>query len=298
MEKALILSGGGARGAFQVGVIKYLREIGWTPDLICGTSIGAVNAAALGSGLGIPEMERLWQTCEREQIFRMTPATLLRSLRSRRKFSPMSDSRPLRDLLARHIDFARLNACPTRILVSALNMITGQILYFHQKVITIDHLLAASAIPGLFGWSYIDGVPYWDAGVMVNTPIEPALRMDAREIIVVLHSPVGAFPVDEPRTFLKVAELVFEHFLIGSCTSAIPDGSWQTIDRDGAHVSAPPGALQAKICPNGSRILTVAPTRMLGFPSFLNFSARQASALMSAGYDCARIQLKPHLKKP
>ena len=50
MKKALILSGGGARGAFQVGVWQYLREINWTPDLICGTSIGAVNAAAIGSG--------------------------------------------------------------------------------------------------------------------------------------------------------------------------------------------------------------------------------------------------------
>ena len=46
MTRALILSGGGARGAFQVGVMKYLDEMGWIPDLVCGTSVGTVNAAA------------------------------------------------------------------------------------------------------------------------------------------------------------------------------------------------------------------------------------------------------------
>ncbi|MBF0574025.1 MAG: patatin-like phospholipase family protein, partial [Desulfamplus sp.] len=51
MKRALILSGGGSRGSFQVGVWRYLQEKQWYPDMICGTSIGAINAVAIGSGL-------------------------------------------------------------------------------------------------------------------------------------------------------------------------------------------------------------------------------------------------------
>jgi NTE family protein len=71
MKKALILSGGGARGAFQVGVWKYLREINWTPDLICGTSIGAINAAAIGSGMPVKRLIDLWETHNRSEIYRL-----------------------------------------------------------------------------------------------------------------------------------------------------------------------------------------------------------------------------------
>ena len=67
-HRALILSGGGARGAYQVGVWKFLQEIGWNPDLICGTSVGAVNASAIGCGLNLQEMVHLWKTIERGRI--------------------------------------------------------------------------------------------------------------------------------------------------------------------------------------------------------------------------------------
>jgi NTE family protein len=297
MEKALVLSGGGARGAFQVGVMKYLQEIGWDPDLICGTSIGAINAAAVGAGMDIAAMTRLWLTCGREKIFRLTPATLLRSLRSRRRFSPMSDTRPMRTLLKTEIDFDALKNSRREIIISALNVITGQIVYFSQRAITLDHLIAAGAIPGLFGWIEINGVPHWDAGLMANTPLAPAIKIGAREIIVVLHSPVGAFPVNEPRTFLDVAELVFEHFLIGSYACTIPDATWRASDPGGTHQIPLSNSPQVQLSANGAKILTVAPTRMLGFRSLLNFTPRQATALIDAGYNCARIQLKPHLKK-
>ena len=51
-KRALILSGGGGRGAYQIGVLTYLEEMNWSPDMLVGTSIGAVNAVALGSGHG------------------------------------------------------------------------------------------------------------------------------------------------------------------------------------------------------------------------------------------------------
>lgn len=297
MKKALVLSGGGARGAFQVGVMKYLNEIGWNPDLVCGTSVGAINAVAYGSGMSIDQMTRLWQTYRRKKMFRMTLPILLRSLKSRKQFSPMSDTRPLKKLLETNINFDGLRNGPAKIIITTLNMKTGQIVYFDKRVIGIKHLMAASAIPGLFGWQYIDRIPYWDAGLMVNTPISPALKLDAKEIIAVLHSPVGAFNMREPRSPLDVAELVFEHFLIGSYTNSLPDASWQLNPDAHSYPTPLPNSPQLQLAAKGTRILTVAPKRMLGFRSLLNFSFRQANELIEEGYNNARIQLKSYLNR-
>ena len=295
MKRALILSGGGARGAFQVGVMKYLNEINWTPDLICGTSVGALNAVAYGSGMSIDQMIRLWQTYRRKRMFRVTLPILIRSLQSRTRFSPMSDTRPLKKLLTENINIDALRNTTPEIIISTLNMMTGQIEYFNQHAIKIKHIMAASAIPGLFGWQYIDNVPYWDAGLMVNTPIAPALKLGAKEIIVVLHSPVGAFNAREPRSPMEVAELVFEHFLIGSYTNSLPDISWQINPDADCHKTPLPNSPQLQLAAKGTKILTAAPTRMLGFKSLLNFSLRQANTLIDEGYNNARMQLKPHL---
>jgi len=62
MKKALILSGGGARGAFQIGVWQYLQDKGWDPDMICGTSVGAINAVAIGSGMPLAKLLDIWKT--------------------------------------------------------------------------------------------------------------------------------------------------------------------------------------------------------------------------------------------
>ena len=295
MKRALILSGGGARGAFQVGVMKYLNEINWTPDLICGTSVGALNAVAYGSGMSIDQMIRLWQTYRRKRMFRVTLPILIRSLQSRTRFSPMSDTRPLKKLLTENINIDALRNTTPEIIISTLNMMTGQIEYFNQHAIRIKHIMAASAIPGLFGWQYIDNVPYWDAGLMVNTPIAPALKLGAKEIIVVLHSPVGAFNAREPRSPMEVAELVFEHFLIGSYTNSLPDASWKINPDADCHKTPLPNSPQLQLAAKGTKILTAAPTRMLGFKSLLNFSLRQANTLIDEGYNNARMQLKPHL---
>jgi len=295
MKRALVLSGGGARGAFQVGVLKYLNEINWQPDLIIGTSVGAINAVAYGSGMSIDQMTRLWQTYRRKRMFKITLPILIRSLKSRKQFSPMSDTRPLKKLLESHLNFDALKNCKQDIFISTLNMITGQIAYFNQHAIKIKHLMAASAIPGLFGWQYIDNVPYWDAGLMVNTPIVPAIKLNADEIVAVLHSPVGAFNYREPRSPMDVAQLVFEHFLIGSYTNSLPDDSWVVNPDAHCHKTPLPNSPQLQLAAKGTNIVAVAPTRMLGLKSLLNFSLRQANTLIDEGYNCARMQLKPQL---
>lgn len=297
INRALILSGGGGRGAFQVGVLKYLKRIGWKPDLVCGTSAGAVNAAAYGADMPPEKLMRVWQSYDRKWMYRIRLPLFLRSILSGRFFSPLADTRPLRRLLEDNIDISTLQNSRTKILVTALNMRTSQIHYFTHRVITIDHLMAASAIPMLFPWQYIDGEPFWDAGIMVNTPIAPALAWSAKEIIVVLHSPVGTFPVPVPQTQQQTAELTFEQILIGAYAAMLPNNAWQADPAADVFTTPRPDSPQMQLAMKGSRLFTVAPEQMMGFRSLLNFSPRQADRLIEDGFKCARMQLRPLFQK-
>jgi len=293
MKKALILTGGGARGAFHIGVWKYLQEQKWTPDLICGTSIGAINAAAIGSGLPLASLQKIWTTIHRTRIYR---SKLLKSLGSalfRKPLKPLLDTGPLREMITKHLDLTALRQSPIDIIVTAVNVVNGRLYLFNQHEIDVDHLMASSAMPILFPWQYIDGEPYWDGGVMANTPLFTALQKEMDEIIVVLLSPVGHLDLPFPGTMMNGLELVFEHLLSGSYQSTRPviKGSRQAFDW------VPPNwqPRKNKQTPSGRRprIRVVAPPRMLGFRSLLNFSSRQAQRLMQEGYHNARRQLGP-----
>lgn len=278
VERALVLSGGGARGAFQAGVIQYLAEAGWAPDLICGTSVGAVNAVAMGTGMSPPDLIRLWKSLSRRRIYLRRPARLIRSLFGRKPFASANDIGPMRALLAEHLDISALRNSRAEIIISAVNMATSEPTWFHHSEIEVDHVAASAAIPILFPWQTIGGDPYWDGGVMQNTPIGPALTRGARDIIVVLLSPIGAFAAPTPASVHRTVELAFEQLLIGSYKTFL--AFWQTK----ACVQLMDGKFP--------RITTVCPTRMLGFRSFLNFSSAQASRLIREGYAAAREQLK------
>jgi NTE family protein len=273
MKRALILSGGGARGAFQVGVWKYLLEKGWDPDLICGTSVGAVNAVAIGSDMPLEKLMHIWKTLNHRKAFRLRLLRFLGAALSGRAFKPLLDTAPLRSTLTNALDLAALRRSRRDIIITAVNMLTSRIKLFNQDVITVDHVMASGAMPILFPWQTIDGQPYWDGGVMANTPLFPALEQGADEIVVVLLSPVGHAGQAVPKGVREAAELVFEHFLLSSCQAT-------------GHEHGP-------VFTGGRRprIFTVAPSRMLGFRSLLNFSVKQSLRLIDEGYRNAQAQL-------
>ncbi len=268
MKRAMILSGGGARGAFQVGVWQYLSEIGWRPQLICGTSVGGINAAAMGCGMTVGTMTRLWKSYSRHRMYRMTLHKFLLTMGQKDRFHSMMDTAPLRRILGETLDIESLRRCDMEIRVTAVNMRTSRIRYFNQQEITVDHLLAASAMPLIFPWQTIDGDPYWDGGVIANTPLQPALDGGAETIVAVLLSPIGCRPLPLPRTHRDLAELAFEQFLVGSFLVSREQPAART-----------------------ARILTVCPSNPLGFKSFLNFDGARAEALIREGYRNARAQL-------
>jgi len=268
MERALILSGGGARGAFQAGVWKFLQENEWEPDLICGSSVGAINAAAIGAGMNAEQMSNLWKKYDRLKLFSFTLKDFFFSFFSRKKFNPLMNTAPLKFMLTEQIDIEALQKSKAEILITAINMLTSQLVYFNHKKITVDHIMAATAIPMLFPWQYINGEPYWDGGFMANVPIAPALERGIKDIIVVLLSPVALYRQPIPQTHRQVADLIFEQFIVGSYNLS----------------------LSCLSCKNAD-IKIISPYHSSGFFSVLNFSSIQADRLIQDGYDNAKKEL-------
>jgi NTE family protein len=225
---ALVLPGGGARSAYQVGVLRAIA--GWLPpaaplpfSILCGTSAGAINAAVLAARAGnareaTTELVRVWGDFHVPQVFRAGTLDMLRSglqlmlaLVSggwllplpRALFAPA----PLRDLLTRSIDFARLResiarGMPDSIAVTATNVATGDSVSFvessrpfsgwdraaRQGIVArldVDHLMASSAIPLLFPSVVVQDGLYGDGAMRQATPLAPAIHLGADRILVI-----------------------------------------------------------------------------------------------------------------
>ena len=232
---------------------------------------------------------QIWQTIERRKIYKISLWKQF-TYAIRRKYAPMMDTEPFRRLLEEKIDVHALRNNPQEIIITAVNLYKSQLRFFNNDEINVEHVMASSAIPILFPWVYVDGVPYWDGGIMANTPILPALQRGAKEIIVVLLSPVGGAPMPVPRNRLQAAERVFELGQIGSYEAFMAHLAWEHKVRK---QSGPLRNLLRRTLTLGDvKITTVAPDRMLGFYSILNFSQRQSGMLISEGYTDARNQLR------
>jgi len=188
---AFVLSGGGARGALQVGAVRALLEADIYPDLLVGTSIGAVNAAFLAiRGLtrqSLSELEAAWYDAARADLL---PANYLwltvRILFNRAGMRPHHHR--LRDFFVAHgldpnLRFENLSG-PRLILVATDLSERNVVLYGQNPTQSIlEGLLASTAVPPWVRPLHVDGRFLMDGGAVSNLPIEPALRNGATEII-------------------------------------------------------------------------------------------------------------------
>ena len=251
--------------------------------------MGAINATAIGCGLNLEEIIQIWKTIERGRVYRLSIWQQILHLLFRRGFTPFMDTEPLKRLLHGSMNIPHLRTSDIEIIITAVNILTSEIKFFNNRVIDIEHVMASSAIPILFPWQYIDGVPHWDGGVMMNNPILPALERGVKEIIVVLLSPVGGERLSVPRTRREAIERVFEQQLIGSYEAFMAHLAYDQKIRGQTNI------IQKMVRRSWSsgdlRIVTVAPERMLGFHSILNFTTRQADYLIREGFIDAKNQL-------
>ena len=182
---AFVLSGGASLGAIQVGMLRVLYERGIRPDLIVGTSAGALNGAFIASRpqtvRTADALGRVWRELRRNEAFPLNPITgLLGFLGAHDHLVPASG---LQRIVARHIDGGRLEQLPIPLHVVAVDVITGEELLLstgdlHRVV------LASSAIPGLLAPVTHDGRTLMDGGVANNTPISHAVGLGAQRIYV------------------------------------------------------------------------------------------------------------------
>jgi NTE family protein len=184
MTTAIVLSGGASLGAVQVGMLQALAEWGVQPDLVFGSSAGAINAAWVAGDpqlAHLDDLAALWTGLRSREIFPIRPLTgLLGFLGARDALVPVSG---LRRLLERHVTFARLEDAPIPIAVIATEVTTGrEVVLDHGN--TVDAVLASAAIPAVFPPVTIDGRVLMDGGVVNNTPISNAVDAGATRIYV------------------------------------------------------------------------------------------------------------------
>ncbi|RZI84467.1 MAG: patatin-like phospholipase family protein [Rubrivivax sp.] len=230
-QVVLVLQGGGALGAYQLGVYQAMHEAGIEPDWVVGTSIGAINGALIAGNAPENRMDRLHAFWDRMEIrnlggFQGPFAALANTWANLSTitsglpgfFKPNGASlfgqhahlgiehaayystEPLRETLAGLIDQDYLDSQATRLTVGAVNARTGAMTYFdsRQQALRVDHVMASGALPPAFPAVRIDGEPYWDGGIYSNTPTEVVLDDNPRRNSVIfsvqLWNPDGAEP--------------------------------------------------------------------------------------------------------
>jgi NTE family protein len=235
---ALVLQGGGALGAYQAGVYEAVAEAGIYPDWVAGISIGAINCAIIAGNPPEARIEKLrgfWEcitTNPWRGSFEWTNGPTGDAARTWQNqlhaglaviagtagfFAPryppswlypsgtanatsFYDTRQLKDTLERFVDFNRLNAGPIRLSIGAVNVRSGNFVYFDSQTHTIgpEHIMASGALPPGFPPIEIEGEHYWDGGLVSNTPlqwiVESRPRLDTLAFQVDLWSARGALP--------------------------------------------------------------------------------------------------------
>ena len=230
-QVVLVLQGGGALGAYQVGVYQALHEAGIEPDWIIGTSIGAINASIIAGNKPqdrLDKLEEFWRRMERASAWPFVPAwtglsdtwsywsTLAQwhsrifraqSARILGRAHPVGNGsrRFLFDRVAprntrrarRLLDHQRRSP---RLTVGAAHVRTSMMHYFdsRESEITTEHIMASGALPPAFPAVRIDGEFYWDGGILSNTPTEVIFDDNPRRnsLIFAVHlwNPEGPVP--------------------------------------------------------------------------------------------------------
>lgn len=219
---ALVLQGGGALGAYQAGVYEALAEHGCQPDWLSGISIGAINSAIIAGNPPERRVERLREFWNRitstfawpapefgdssRRVFNFLSA--LNSVTSGQaefftpRFPPAAvmphgapgassfyDTAPLRQTLLDLVDFDLLNSGTTRLSLGAVNIASGNFVYFDTRTERIEpeHVMASGALPPGFPPIEIAGQYYWDGGLVSNTPLVHVLETGSHDDTLVFQ---------------------------------------------------------------------------------------------------------------
>jgi NTE family protein len=206
---AFVLGGGGALGAYQVGMLRALLEAGVRPGLVVGTSVGAINGAAVAAEPEPAAVERLadlWRGLGRAGVFSGSLLGRLRvAARSRTHLYPPE---PLRLLLESHLPTRRIEDLPVPYQCVAAEIESAAEHWFERGPL-VEAVLASCAVPGLLPPIGVDGRHYLDGGLVNSIPVGRAVALGARTVYVLQVGRVEQ-PLQVPRLPWEVASVAFE----------------------------------------------------------------------------------------
>jgi NTE family protein len=245
---ALVLQGGGALGAYQAGVYQALHEAEIEPDWVSGVSIGAINSAIIAGNVRDDRLEALrifWERVTERKIWHYTPdGDLFRKARNAAScwltlmhgqpgfFKPRYlnpwwslpgaasatsyyDSAPLMETLEELVDFSLINDKSMRFSVGAVNVLTGNFLYFDNshEVIGPEHIAASGALPPAMPMVKIGTDYFWDGGIVSNTPLQHLLDQDSNLKTLIfqvdLFSARGLLPRDIQDVMARHKDIMY-----------------------------------------------------------------------------------------
>jgi len=185
MTTAFVLSGGGSLGAVQVGMLHALADRGVLPDLLIGTSTGAINAAYLaGRGTGpkaLEDLDRIWRGLRRQDVFPFDPSRHLLALAGARP--SLCSDRNLRRLIGDHLPYRNLEDAAIPVHIVTTNLLSGEEVLLSRGD-AASAVLASAAIPGVLPPVQRAGLTLVDGGVADNAALSQAVALGADEIYV------------------------------------------------------------------------------------------------------------------
>jgi NTE family protein len=197
----LVLGGGSVRGAAHLGVLSVLEREGIRPDIVVGTSVGAIIGAGVAAGISVTEMYGYFKTARWTDIARPSWGSKL----------SMLDTDPLGALLERIVEARTFDQLALPFAAVAADILTGSTYVFTEGSLR-DALVASAAVPGLFEPVRRDGHLLVDGGIADNLPIDAARDLGAKQVVAIdiMPLPDGSYEPNDMRDMLLLSLSIME----------------------------------------------------------------------------------------
>lgn len=284
--RALVLSGGGCKGAFQVGALKKMIESdprGY--DMMCGVSVGAINCAGLAMygkdkfPEAVAYMEKVWREEVKTSAVhkRWFPFGKLHAL----WLKSVYDSSPLRTFMGSHVDLKRIRESGIAVAVGAVSLETGAYQYGTQNNDDfIDWVLASSSFPIFLTPIQIGGQLWSDGGIKSTTPLGHAIKSGAEEIDVVLCYDPDAVSIWESQSEHAIPDQLIRTLELMSDQVAMADLKIAGLKNDLVDLDGKYRKVRIRVfCPNGNLVVS----------DSLAFEPADVNKLVDIGYSDHRL---------
>lgn len=199
-KRALVLSGGSIKGAFQAGAIQQVLNDGFEPDIIHGISVGSLNGSFLVNETGKQNNNYDWKKVgktlvdfwkkkinkpsdlmKKKGFFKLAKELLFN------RFDGIISNEPLEKLVKRMLSLESLRKSDVDFTAGAVDMVTGKLKSFNpSNPFLIDGIIASTTIPIMMPISRIGGTPYYDGGLRDVAPLKSVIDKGAEEIVIIL----------------------------------------------------------------------------------------------------------------